>query len=109
MTAPTRREKIEAMLADDPSDQFLRYSLALELEKEDQHERSLTEFGGLMRANPPYVPAFFMAAQQLARLSRIAEARTALRDGIEHARAAGNSHAAGEMSEFLASLGALGE
>ena len=50
-----------------------------------------------------------MAAQQLARLDRIAEARTALRDGIEQARAAGNAHAAGEMSEFLASLGALGE
>ncbi len=104
MNAPTRREKIEVMLADDPADQFLRYSLALELEKESQHERSLAEFAGLMSADPPYVPAFFMAAQQLARLDRIAEARTALRDGIEHARAAGNSHAAGEMSEFLASL-----
>ena len=109
MNAPTRREKIEVMLADDPSDVFLRYSLALELEKEGQHDRSLTEFGGLMNAEPPYVPAFFMAAQQLARLNSIAEARTALRDGIEHARAAGNSHAAGEMSELLASLGALGE
>ena len=50
-----------------------------------------------------------MAAQQLARLDRVAEARAALRDGIEQARAAGNAHAAGEMSEFLASLGALGE
>jgi tetratricopeptide (TPR) repeat protein len=109
MNAPTRREKIEAMLADDPSDTFLRYSLALEFEKEGQHDRSLTEFGGLMTADPPYVPAFFMAAQQLARLDRINEARAALRDGIEQARAAGNSHAAGEMSEFLASLGALGE
>ena len=37
MNAPTRREKIEVMLADDPSDVFLRYSLALELEKEGQH------------------------------------------------------------------------
>ena len=109
MTATTRREKIEAMLAVEPDDEFLRYSLALELEKEGQHERSLTEFAGLMQATPPYVPAFFMAAQQLARLNRVSEARTVLRDGIEQARSAGNSHAAGEMSEFLASLGALGE
>ena len=29
MTAPSRRQKIEAMLADDPQDQFLRYSLDL--------------------------------------------------------------------------------
>src|SRR3990172_7912172 len=103
MTATSRREKIESMLADDPSDPFLHYSLALELEKEGQHERSLAEFGGLMSAAPPYVPAFFMAAQQLARLNRVAEARTVLRDGIEHARTSGNAHAAGEMSEFLAS------
>ena len=36
-------------------------------------------------------------------------ARDVLREGIEAARAAGDAHAAGEMSEFLASLGALGE
>jgi hypothetical protein len=105
----SRREKIEALLAADPGDQFLRYSLAMELDKEGNHQRSLEQFGGLMRDAAPYVPAFFMAAQQLARLSRIAEARTALREGIEIARATGNSHAAGEMSEFLASLGVLGE
>jgi hypothetical protein len=105
----SRREKIEALLAADPGDQFLRYSLAMELDKEGEHQLSLQQFDGLMRDASPYVPAFFMAAQQLARLSRIADARTALREGIEHARASGNSHAAGEMSEFLASLGSFGE
>ncbi len=97
------------MLADEPGDEFLRYSLALELDKEAQHERSLSEFALLMRNAPPYVPAFFMSAQQLARLGRIDEARAVLRDGIDQARTSGNAHAAGEMSEFLASLGALGE
>jgi hypothetical protein len=105
----SRREKIETMLAADPGDQFLRYSLAMELDKEGLHDRSLSEFAGLMTDAVPYVPAFFMAAQQLARLSRIVEARTALREGIEIARATGNSHAAGEMSEFLTTLGSLGE
>jgi hypothetical protein len=105
----SRREKIEAMLVADPADQFLRYSLAMELDKEGEHELSLAQFAGLMQDAAPYVPAFFMAAQQLTRLSRINDARAALRDGIELARAAGNSHAAGEMSEFLASLGSLGE
>ncbi len=107
--SPTRREKIETMLADDPGDVFLRYSLAMELDKEGQHDRSLTEFEQLLGGDEPYVPAFFMAAQQLTRLDRIAEARAKLRDGIEAARATGDAHAAGEMSEFLASLGALGE
>src|SRR3972149_6736357 len=106
---PSRREKIESMLADDPGDTFLRYSLAMELDKEGAHDASLARFGELMAYVPPYVPAFFMAAQQLVRLGRIDEARTILRDGIEQARTQGDAHAAGEMSEFLASLGGARE
>jgi hypothetical protein len=105
----SRREKIEAMLAEEPGDTFLRYSLAMELEKARDYEGSLALFRGLMTERPPYVPAFFRAGQQLASIGRINESRAALRDGIEHARTQGETHAAGEMSEFLASLGALGE
>jgi tetratricopeptide (TPR) repeat protein len=109
MSPVSRRERIEAMLADTPADTFLRYSLAMELDKEGDHDRSLEYLRALAADRPPYVPAFFMAAQQLTRLERIDEARTLLRDGIEAARAAGDQHAAGEMSEFLAGLGSLGE
>jgi hypothetical protein len=100
----SRREKIEAMLADDPGDTFLRYSLAMELDKEGDHDASLAKFTELLQAEPPYVPAFFMAGQQLARLGRNDEARTVLRDGIAAARIQGDAHAASEMNEFLASL-----
>ncbi len=109
MSEPTRREQLEALLADDPHDAFLRYGLALELEKGAEHEASLQILSGLTRDEPPYVPAFFMAAQQLAGLERTNEARTFLRNGIEAARRQGNAHAAGEMSEFLAQLGARPE
>lgn len=109
MTAPTRREKFEAMLADEPQDQFLRYALAMEYEKEGEHERSLEFLRGLMADEPPHVPSYFMAGQHLTKQDRIAEARDVLRTGIEHARQQGNAHAAGEMSEFLAGLGSLGD
>lgn len=105
----SRREKIEAMLADDPTDTFLRYSLAMELDKEGDHDASLTRLAELTKDATPYVPAFFMAGQQLARLDRVNEARSSLRDGIEEARRQGDAHAAGEMSEFLTSLGIEGE
>lgn len=105
----TRREKIEAMLVDDPTDTFLRYSLAMELDKEGENDLSLEKLAELTRDDPPYVPAFFMSGQQLVRLNRVNEARSVLRDGIEQARQQNDSHAAGEMSEFLASLGELGE
>jgi tetratricopeptide (TPR) repeat protein len=100
----SRREKIEAMLADDPGDTFLRYSLAMELDKEGDHDASLARFADLTRDDPAYVPAFFMAGQQLVRLQRLDEARTILREGIAAAQIQGDVHAAGEMSEFLASL-----
>ncbi|QEG00919.1 hypothetical protein Mal15_49950 [Stieleria maiorica] len=105
----SRKEKILAMLQDDPSDTFLRYSLAMELRSEGDHDSSLGKLGELMRDTPPYVPAFFMAAQQLVDLGRIDEARTRLRDGIDQARHQGDGHAAAEMSELLATLGDLGE
>lgn len=108
MNELSRRAKIEAMLADEPGDVFLRYSLALELSKEGDHPRSLQLLEQLTTDDPPYVPAFFMSAQQLVSLQRIEEGRTFLRTGIEEARKQGDSHAAGEMSEFLASLGSLG-
>ena len=105
----TRREKIEEMLADDPSDTFLRYSLSLEYEKEGRHEESLAGLRELMEDDPPYVPGFFMAGQQLAKRGKIDQAREMLRQGIENARTQGDMHAASEMSELLTSLGNLGE
>ena len=109
MAATSRRQQIEAMLADDPQDRFLRYSLAMELQKEGEHDRSIELLRALMAEEPPYVVAFFMAARQLAGLGRIAEARSVLRDGTEQARRQGDAHAASEMGEYLTTLGLLGE
>ena len=100
----SRREKIEALLADDPNDAFLRYSLAMELDKEGQLEPSAALFRGLMADSQPQVAAFFMLAQQLARQNQSLEAVEVLRAGIEQAEIQGDSHAAGEMREFLAGL-----
>lgn len=104
-----RREKIEAMLEEDPTDTFLRYSLAMELRTEGDHASSLAQLDELMKEKPACVPAFFMAGQQLVDLDRIDEGRTILRSGIEEARNQGDAHAAAEMSDFLTSLGDLGE
>ncbi len=103
----TRREKIEAMLVDEPDDPFLRYALALELEKAGDHERSLELLRGLMTGTPPHIPSFLMAGQHLAGRDLIQEAREVLRTGIEEARRQGEQHAAGEMGDLLASLGDL--
>jgi predicted Zn-dependent protease len=109
MAGPSRREKIEALLKDEPQDQFLRYGLAVEFDNEGRTEEALALFRGLMADRPPHVASYFRGAQLLVRLDEINAARAMLRDGIEAARREGNAHAAGEMAELLASLGAMGE
>ena len=101
----SRREQLEAMLVNDPNDTFLRYALAMELDSAGEYERGIEMFRGLMQDSPPYVPAFFMLGQLLARVDRAEESRRVLAEGIEQAQGQGDLHAAGEMSEFLASLG----
>ncbi len=100
----SRRSQIESMLVNEPTDEFLRYSLAMELEKDGEHAACLDIFLSLMADTPPYVPAFFMAAQQRVRLGEIDRAKEFLRKGIEQARSQGNAHAAAEMSEMLQGL-----
>ena len=105
----SRLERLRAMLAEDPQDVFLRYAMGMELKGLDERAASVEIFRSLMRETRPHVPSFFMAGQVLVAGGDIDEARTVLRDGIEEARRQNELHAAGEMSEFLASLGALGE
>ncbi len=83
---------------------MLRYMLAMELDKESDHARSLELFGSLMRDTQPYVPAFLMAGQQFARLGRTNEARATYQTGITEAQKQKNDHAAGEMTGFLLAL-----
>ena len=100
----SRKEQIQEMLAEDPKDTFLRYALAMEFKSEGSSEEGLKIFSELMQDDPPYVPAFFMAGQELAGLARIDEAQRTLEEGIAHAKTQGELHAAGEMTEFLNSL-----
>lgn len=100
----TRRAQLEAMLADSPQDTFLRYALAMELDSEEEHEKSLEIHRNLMNDDPPYVPSFFMSGQQLSKLDRTDEACEILKQGIEQARQQGDAHAAAEMTEFLGML-----
>ena len=100
----SRIETIEKMLSAEPDDLFLRYALAMELRKADRLDESLVAFVALMAHDPPHVPAFFMAAQQLAGDGDCAQARQYLVEGIGHAETQGQLHAASEMTEMLATL-----
>ena len=88
-----------------PNDSFARYALAMEYSGSGDTDTALSEFRRLLAANPDYTNAYFMAAQTLARVDRVNEARTMLRDGIESARRTRNQHAMAEMQGMLEELG----
>jgi len=106
MARTPRMDQIEAMLAEDPDDAFLRYGLAMEHASAGDDAACVDVLRDLIArtAATPYVPAFLQAGQALARLDRVAEACAVLRQGVEVARKAGDTHAQGEMQGLLDSL-----
>ena len=109
MTKTPRMTQIEAMLADDPDDAFLRYGLAMEHASAGDDATCAAVLRELIdrSAAAPYIPAYLQAGQALARLDRIAEACAVLREGIDAAGRAATPdalHARGEMQGLLASI-----
>jgi thioredoxin-like negative regulator of GroEL len=98
-----RMAQIEALLADDPTDVFLRYGLAMEYVSAGD-EPTAADHLVRLADEAGYVPAFLQAGQVLARLGRTEEACAVLRRGVAAARRQGDSHAEGEMAGLLASL-----
>lgn len=104
MTAPSRRQKIETMLAENPHDAELRYMLAMEHVSAGDDAGAVCCFQELIDVVPNYPPAYHQAGRALQRLNRIAEARALLSKGIPIAEKGGDLHAAGEMHELMQSL-----
>ena len=93
------------MLQAEPQDVFLRYALAMEMEKAGEHQSALALHLQLTQESSPHVASFFRSAQILVGQGQYEAARGFLRDGIEVARRSGDLHSAAEMSEMLGKLG----
>jgi tetratricopeptide (TPR) repeat protein len=101
MTAKTRRERLEEMLAEEPNDPELRYMLAMDHASAGDDEAAVRCFADLLARSPDYAPAYHQQGRALSRLNRIAEAREVLQRGIPVALRRGDAHAAGEMQGLL--------
>jgi cytochrome c-type biogenesis protein CcmH/NrfG len=107
MTQPakkSRRNMLEEFLATHPQDIFARYGLAMECANQGDSAAAITNFEKLLAENPNYVAGYFQYGQLLARLSRTADAKRTLGNGIEAARRTGDQHAGSEMEAALAQL-----
>lgn len=99
-----RLAMLNEILAQNPSDAFARYGLAMEYSNAGDAERALAEFAMLLSTHPDYTAGYFMAAQTLVAANRRDEARKMLVEGISSAVRTGNSHAQSEMTALLDEL-----
>lgn len=96
---------LEKMTASGQADPFAWYGLALEYRSLGRLDDALSTFEKLRERDPSYVPMYLMAGQVLVKLARPEEAKSWLQQGVERARAKGDSHALSEISGLLAELG----
>jgi predicted Zn-dependent protease len=101
----TRRQKLEEFLAQNPTDAFTLYGIALEFLRERDLVAAEKYFKELLQTNPEYVPGYQIYAQTLAEHDRAEEAKDLLNKGIAAASRQGNQHARSEMEGLLEQLG----
>ena len=101
-----RRLMLEQSLADDPTDSFLRYGLAIQCLREGDIEEGRERLLALIGDHPDdQVAAYQQLGSVLRRHGERQQAAVAmLRTGITKANAAGDWHAAAEMQQMLDSL-----
>ncbi len=100
----SRRQKLEEYVAQNPSDAFSRYGLALEFLREGDKAGAEAQFRALIEDHAEYAPGFQMYAQMLVQEERREEAKPILTAGIAAATRVGNTHARSEMEGLLAEL-----
>lgn len=89
------------MLAEDPNDAFTRYALALELKGQGQMVEALAELEGLIERKPEYLAAYYQCGGLLHVEGRSERAAEVIRQGIERAAAADDSHTKSELEDLL--------
>jgi predicted Zn-dependent protease len=106
MSEKTRRRlMLEQSLAEDPTDTFLRYGLAVQCLREGAVEEGRARLLALIADHPSdQVAVYQQLGQSYAESGEVETASKILRAGIIRARDAADEHAAAEMEHLLDSL-----
>ena len=100
-----RRLMLEASLAEDPVDSFLRYGLAVQCLREGDLAEGRQRLLALIADHPgDQVASHQMLGQSYAENGEVEEAKAILGAGITLANKRGDQHAAGEMEGLRSQL-----
>ena len=99
-----RIESIRTLLAKDPDDVFLTYSLAMELVAAEQHDDALKTFARCVELDAGYLAAFVEAGKCARAAGRPDEAKTHFQRALELAESAGETHTVDAVRQQLETL-----
>ncbi len=94
-------ELLKNMVAQNPTDAFARYGLAMELKNAGDLEGAVQSFQLLITHNPDYAAAYFHGGQTLEKLGRLQDAREIYTKGIETTLKTGDAHTRSELQAAL--------
>jgi tetratricopeptide (TPR) repeat protein len=99
-----RLETLKQLVAQNPSDKFARYGLAMECARAGEFAEAVAQYQAILGSDPNYAAAYFQGGQALERLGRFAEAKDLYRSGIEITTRLGDGHARDQLQAALDAL-----
>jgi tetratricopeptide (TPR) repeat protein len=97
----TRLLELMLLMEEDPSDPFLQYVYALELEKSGQLQESIAAMQQLMLKHPDYLAAYYQAGRLLDLKGERDAAVSVVRTGLVVAKHQNNRHTLSELKFLL--------
>ncbi len=99
-----RLAQLQALLAEDPTDAFVRYAIALEHKRRGAMDQAANDLEQLLRDDPKYIAAYYQLALVLADLARTAEAVQVCEAGSLQCLSTGDRKARAELLELKNAL-----
>lgn len=96
---------LKSLLAQDPTNTFARYGLAMEYANSGLLDQAVAEYRKLMEVNPDYSAAYYHCGQALERMGQIEDARAVYQQGIDVTVRTGDAHTRSELQAALDILG----
>jgi predicted Zn-dependent protease len=104
MANEQRIEKLKALIAQDPTDSFSHYALALEYAGINEPLTAIEILEALIERDPKYLAAYQQLGQQLGKLNKTQEAKKVYRAGIDLAAEVHDEKTEKELREELEDL-----
>ncbi|HLM99200.1 MAG TPA: tetratricopeptide repeat protein [Bryobacteraceae bacterium] len=103
--AENRLDILKNLVAQNASDSFARYGLAMAYASAGDHAQAMEEYAKLIEINPKYVAAYYHGGQALEKIGKPDQAREFYRRGIAVCMEIGDQHTRSELEAVLDLLG----